>query len=180
MRLPCMAIQQPYADLVVRGVKDVENRGSAMPSTLRGQWCAIYASKTLAPVGSWMDAKWTSGVTGGVFAWPWDTDVKAARKQCTRGAIVGLVRWRDSDGPYRAVSSRSPWAQPGAHHWTYSDRVLLAEPVPLNSGRQSLLWYLDEKVTALVMRAVAEVVAPWHELVHAEREPRTDLTGCDV
>jgi hypothetical protein len=156
MHLACMAIQQPFADLVVRGVKDVENRSSQMPRTLRGQWCAIYASKTLAPVPFWIDAKWTAGVTGGVHAWPWDadTDIKAARKQCTRGAIVGLVRWHESQRYYLSYEKRSPWAQPGAHHWAYSDRILLAEPVPLpDGGRQNLNWYLDDQVSAAVLAA---------------------------
>lgn len=145
-RLPCMAIQQPYADLIVRGVKDVENRNRALPDQLRGKWCAIYASKTLAPVGSWVDAKWTAGVTGGVYAWPWDTDVNASRKQCTRGAIVGLVRWESS-----TKTSKSPWAQPGAHHWTYSNHVLLAEPVPLDHGFQSIYWHLDDETREAVL-----------------------------
>jgi hypothetical protein len=156
MNLACMAIQQPFADLVVRGVKDVENRGSAMPSTLRGQWCAIYASKTLAPVASWMWAMDTwSGFSAS--AWPFkgsDCTLQSDRKQCTRGAIVGLVRWRDSQRYYLSYEKRSPWARPGAHHWTYSDRILLAEPVPLpDGGRQNLNWYLDEEVTVAVLAA---------------------------
>jgi hypothetical protein len=148
MHLACMAIQQPFADLVVRGVKDVENRSSQMPRTLRGQWCAIYASKTLAPVPSWIEAHWFASVRES--AWPWSLDVKAARKQCTRGAIVGLVKWETST--QSTHKNLSPWAQPGAHHWTYSDRVLLAESVPLpDGGRQSLVWYLDERVTEAVL-----------------------------
>jgi hypothetical protein len=163
MPLACMAIQQPFADLVVRGVKDVENRGSAMPSTLRGQWCAIYASKTLAPVPFWIEAMLLCSpdyaATGRIPSperpathWPWTNEVKAARKQCTRGAIVGLVRWASSTQSTRR--NLSPWAQPGAHHWAYSDRILLAEPVPLpDGGRQNLNWYLDEEVTAAVLAA---------------------------
>lgn len=147
MRLACMAVQQPFADLLVRGVKDVENRGSAMPSTLRGQWCAIYASKTLAPVGSWIDAFHSYMSRTNETWWPWSTDHRVGRRQCTRGAIVGLVRWEKSER-----KSRSPWANPGAHHWTYSDRVLLANPIHLLSGgRQSLVWYLDEQITAFVL-----------------------------
>jgi predicted transcriptional regulator len=152
MKLACMAIQQPYADLVVRGVKDVENRGSAMPSTLRGQWCAIYASKTLAPVGSWIQAIWIAGSRQ--EQWPWEKDISVARKQCTRGAIVGLVRWRESQRYYLSHEKRSPWARPGAHHWTYSDRILLAEPVPLpDGGRQNLNWYLDDATYNAVLDA---------------------------
>lgn len=144
-RLPCMAIQQPYASLVVRGVKDVENRSRVLPEQLRGKWCAIYASKTLAPVAMWIEAhrnEHSRSVVG--------VDIKAARKQAVRGAIVGLVRWESS-----TRTSRSPWAEPGAHHWTYSDRVVLAEPVPLESGCQSIYWYLSEEIRHDVARRVA-------------------------
>jgi hypothetical protein len=165
MTLPCMAIQQPFADLVVRGVKDVENRSSPMPRTLRGQWCAIYASRTLAPVPFWIEAMLLCSpdyaATGRIPSperpathWPWTNEVKAARKQCTRGAIVGLVRWRESQRYYLSYEKRSPWAQPGAHHWTYSDRILLAEPVPLpDGGRQNINWYLDDATYNAVLDA---------------------------
>lgn len=150
MPLACMALQQPFADLVVRGVKPIENRSSPMPRTLRGQWCAIYASKTLAPVPFWIEARFLAGQCQS--DWPWSLDVKAARKQCTRGAIVGLVQW---DGSSQIARRYLPqWAQPDAEHWTYSDRLLLAVPVPLpDGGKQNLNWYLDDQVTAAVLAA---------------------------
>lgn len=153
-----MAIQQPYADLVVRGIKPVENRDSAMPRQLHGRWCAIYASKTLAPVGCWHESWHAAYVSAhedpDEFApWPWSHDIKAARKQCTRGAIIGLVRWASSTQSTR--KGRSPWAQYGAHHWTYSERVVLSEPVPLERGCQSLYWYLDEETYGALMDTVS-------------------------
>jgi hypothetical protein len=185
-RLPCMAVKQPYASLLVSGIKDVENRSSAMPEQLRGRWCAIYASKTLATVGSWVHAvNLTAGVHTVGMPWPafpGTHDLQTARKQATRGAIVGLVKWVDSAKYYPGRSyTKSPWAESGAHHWTYSDRIVLPEPVPLpDGGCQSLYWYLDALTRSNVLAAVKAVAAPWHELVYEEPEPLTDLTGCDV
>lgn len=153
MRLPCMAVQQPNATLLVDGVKDVENRNSAMPSTLIGQWCAVYASKTLAPVGSWIEAAWRCHD----YQWPWPHGQQAARKECVRGAVVGLVRWYCSTRLYRSGDKRSPWAQPGAHHWTYSERIVLQDPVPLvDGGKQSVPFYLDEQTTLEVIASAAD------------------------
>jgi hypothetical protein len=152
MSLACLAEQQPFASLIVIGVKDIENRNSALPATLVGQWCAIYASKTLAPVYSWIDARWTCSHAS---LWPWAQDVKVARKEVVRGAVVGLVRWDTSHRMCRAPCS--PWAQPGAHHWTYSERIVLPEPVPLpDGGQQAVPFYLDEATTRLVIAAAAD------------------------
>lgn len=141
-----MAVKQPYASLLVTGVKDVENRGRALPEQLRGRWCAIYASKTLATVGSWLYAYHNySALSEPSSFWPWTPNHRIARKQCVTGAIVGLVKWAGSRTVRKAMDAHmSPWAQPGASHWTYSDRIVLPEPVPLpDGGYQSIYWYLD-------------------------------------
>lgn len=190
-RMPCMAVKQPWASLLVSGTKDVENRSSALPDQLRGRWCAIYASKTLATVGSWIDAfhRYSSVAETTAF-WPWTPNHKIARKLCVRGAIVGLVKWDASRTVRKAMDAHtSPWAEPGMHHWTYSDRIVLPEPVPLTDGGcQSLYWYLSDDTMLALMTRIADtgrdipmdVLAAWSSAGVPEREPLTDITGCDV
>lgn len=165
-RLPCMAVKQPWADLLVRGIKDVENRNSAMHANLVGQWCAIYASRTLATAGQWIDAYDLWKRSGSSRSdWPLADPRLLARKQCVRGAIVGLVRWEQSNR-WEYGKPRSPWANPGVDHWTYSDRIVLPEPVPLpDGGKQSLYWYLDDEIARLVVQQTERVTGDWFRYV---------------
>jgi hypothetical protein len=187
-----MAVKQPYASLLVAGIKDVENRSSAMPGQLRDRWCAIYASKTLAPVGSWIEAYYKAlhydgaRLPTGYKAWPFSDSVKASRKQCTTGAIVGLVKWSESTLYAHHSTKCSPWADPGMHHWTYSDRIVLPEPVPLpDGGCQSLYWYLSEDTRRLVVHAgmaagIVSVDDVRLALIGEAGEQPAAITGGDV
>lgn len=99
-RVPALTIRQPWASLIVDGVKDVENR----------TWRTRYRGLMLVHAGSGRDAE---GIrTYGHLV-----------KDLTPGAILGLVHLDDI-----VENDPSPWALPGNLHWKLSRAERFDEP----------------------------------------------------
>jgi hypothetical protein len=116
--LRVLSVRQPYADLILRGVKDVENR--SRPTNYRGL-LLIHASKSAAL------AKTLSGETvGDDERWPdWQS--------LAYGAIVGAVELTECLD-VRGLSARkraaiSPFAN-GPYCWRLAGAQQWAKPVP--------------------------------------------------
>jgi hypothetical protein len=107
IELRALSVRQPWAQLIVEGSKDVENRTWSTP--YRGI-VAVHAALQPDPFG------WRRYVRAG--------DVLAF------GAIIGwctLVRV--------TTDAISPWAAKGLQHWELDDAHQLEEPIPLQGAR---------------------------------------------
>jgi hypothetical protein len=103
--IKCLSVRQPWAALVVDGVKDIENR--SWPTDYRGP-LLIHAS--LKP----------------------DTEAREQYQLCSepRGAIIGCVEVVDCRQLSRAECGRSKWAAHGQHHWILRNARRFRKPVP--------------------------------------------------
>ena len=104
-----LTLHQPWAELIVRGPKRIENRDWELPAYLRGAYLAIHAGKTLH-VDAWRGAHDTAQVAGLLESLPLLRPLTAAlaaggterqiNKRCKEivqaaapyGAIVGVAR----------------------------------------------------------------------------------------
>lgn len=112
---PAITLKQPWATLVARGIKDVENRTWAPDGDYRGP-VYIHAGQKWddcpLPVELWMPK----------------------RELFTFGAIIGTAEIVNV-----VEDSRSPWAVPGHKHWILTNAETLIEPIPWR-GRLGLWW----------------------------------------
>jgi hypothetical protein len=99
-----LSIRQPWAGLIVDGIKDVENRSQR--THLRGRIC-VHAS--LRPdLG------------------PEVLRLMLSRHQTQDGAVLGTVEIIDC-----VRNANSPWALPYMWHWLLADARPLRRPIPL-------------------------------------------------
>lgn len=142
-----LSIRDPWATLIARGVKDVENR--SWSTRYRGP-LAIQVSQNY-DMGAHLDP-----VAAAAFV---DDDRvrKIKRDEMPRGVIIAVVDLVDCHAPAQAVcrgltpngSRCSLWAQPGTYHFRLENARMLAEPVP---SKGSLgIRDLTPDVTARVM-----------------------------
>lgn len=146
-----LTVWQPYATLLVAGVKDVENRGRAIPSTRIGTRLWIHAGKRIVPEE---DDRFAWGI---LDAMGWGIE----EIQSDAGRLLGSViptGSHDGDsclGRTGETFTRggvvlpasgwcSPWADPDAYHWQVSDAVALDDP-PEIRGQQGL-WRIPEEI----------------------------------
>jgi hypothetical protein len=112
--MKALTIWQPYAALVVNGIKDVENRGWKPPPSLMGERLAIHA-------GMKTDTEVHLSAT-----------MMASTHLHVHGAIIGTVRLAGV-----VNDSGSRWATPGAWQWLLTDPKKFRQPVPAQ-GKQGL------------------------------------------
>lgn len=139
-----LSVRQPWANLIVHGIKDVENRTwktnsrgriyihapakvhilteDDLPLKTRGQWIIdnfdlTYKGVDLYPesfLSQWADL--------------WDNQFTSA--------IVGSVEIVDC-----IRDSKSVWADPDCWHWVLKDPILIDEPILNVKGKLSLWEY---------------------------------------
>ena len=107
--MKALCVRQPWAAVIVSGVKDVENR----------TWTTKYRGPLLI----------CSSLTADVPGLQFDPPVEALM---ARGAIIGVV---DVVDVVRDSSSR--WAESGSWHWLLANARALATPIPIK-GRLGL------------------------------------------
>jgi hypothetical protein len=115
-----LTIRQPWASLIVRGDKDVENRS----------WTTRYRGVFAIHAGQRFDRD----------VQPWQHSIVATIDAFPRGAIVGVVDLMDV---VRDSSSR--WAEPACFHWVLANPRPI-EPIPMR-GRLGL-WTPDVDLPA--------------------------------
>jgi hypothetical protein len=114
-----LTVRQPWAELIMTGDKDVENRRNRIG--YRGE-IAIHVSRTRAPASELEGHDWE----------PWVIDTW--REVRNRGMVIGTVQLIDC-----IRDSMSDWAAPDCWH------LVLAKPrrfkVPIMATGQLGLWY---------------------------------------
>jgi hypothetical protein len=128
--LYALAIWQPWAEAVARGLKDVENRNWPPPVERIGKLLAIHAGLTYDEAGELYLLR--RGV-----ALP-------SRSSLDRGAIIAVARLAG-----RSTCSTSPWAEHGVWHWLLADVVRLANPVRCRGAQQ--IWRVPDAVARRVL-----------------------------
>jgi hypothetical protein len=123
-----LTVRQPWAGLIVAGIKDVENR----------TWfsCDIVGRPLLIH-------------SAGKFWTPLPDDVPRVDGDDVLSAIVGCVFVDDI-----IDCSRSEWAVPGMNHWMLSRAVRFVDPVPC-VGAQNLWTPSDDVVSDCFDRIAA-------------------------
>jgi hypothetical protein len=128
--IPALSIWQPWAWLIVRGFKDVENRTWAPKQ--KPPWLLIHASKRFRPgeiVETIKDIRAARLI-------PEDERVTLNDIKAQTGGIVGIARLTSCLAP--SYDCRSPWADPDSWHWLLKD----ARPLPFHpcKGQQGLFY----------------------------------------
>ncbi|WP_370325271.1 ASCH domain-containing protein [Euzebya sp.] len=137
--MKALTVRQPWASLIVLGVKDVENRSWSAPAGIIGQRIAIHAGKTHNGNefrSALITARW-GGLPGDdepnntmrwIHAW-W------ANRDLPYGAVIGTAVVADC---HQCDGGCSPWAVRGRDwHWSLTDVTEAHDPVEMN-GRLGL------------------------------------------
>lgn len=164
-RIFALTLIQPWAELIVRGPKRVENRSWAPRGMAVGDYLAIHAGAKL-DVGAWNGAVETADAAGLLESLPvlqgYDDlpepargdrfGAHRARSYCTKAvpysAIVGVARLA---GVETEKAPRDPWCfDPNSDPWFFGpvgwrlDKVVAIDPVPC-AGAQGL-WTMPPDV----------------------------------
>lgn len=156
-----LTVRQPWADLIIHGGKDVENRAQRLGRGIPGP-IAIHAGKTVADITPADEAMIRANATEAALesfdAW-WDGE------DVVGGAIIGVVdlvevhaafeclTWQghvDLDGDWQPCS---PWAERTGHHMVLANPRALHQPIPYTGALG--LRRLDEDMTARILAAIA-------------------------
>ncbi|HEX2865030.1 MAG TPA: hypothetical protein VHN99_10715, partial [Deinococcales bacterium] len=134
--LPALSVRQPFVELILRGVKDVENR--SFKTNQRGL-LLLHASATLEPL-NWEDVGET------------DQDLDPAN--LAFGALVGAVNVVDC-----TRERRSSWHEDDAWGWYLGNPVRFAEPIPYK-GAAGIFRVPKALVDAALARATTGLPGP--------------------
>lgn len=125
-RVPCLALDQPYAGLVVAGVKTLETRTWAWP--YEPGWLAVYATRSPD-----LGAIRRLGLAAGLHALGADV----------HGAILGIV-WVAGCRPMRQEDQLAAWHQcePGLFVWPLEEprRFAVPDSATLARGPQKFVY----------------------------------------
>ena len=124
--MKAISIKQPWASLIVHGIKDVENRTWKCPQKYIGQRVLIHAS---------MSAVGTYSIPKRLFI-----NSKACAilesKNLPKGAIVGSVVIEDCVQNHPSV-----WADKCCWNWVLKDAIVFDKPIDGVKGKLSFWEY---------------------------------------
>lgn len=146
-----LTVHQPYATLLAHGVKDIENRGRALPSTRTDRMLWIHAGRTIRPVEAdpfaWEQvaalgwgAEEIQRDAGRILGWVVPLGSHHA-DECLHRTGRGFTR---GGAVLPASAWCSPWGHPDSHHWQMSSGTPIDDP-PDCRGQQGL-WRIPEEI----------------------------------
>ena len=126
-----LTIKQPWASLIIKGIKDVENRRWVIPGQL--------PAAVLIHAGKILDADALEYLRNGD-----NEDCRLAQEAIRNkvlpayaylptSAILGYVTFKEC-----VTNSDSPWAIPGENHWIIDEVYEFDKPIKPVSGKQGL------------------------------------------
>jgi len=133
MKYKVLTVRQPYASLLVGGVKDVENRSRRI--SYRGT-VLIHAGARMHDVVSFLRKRHEFTVEEIAVM----TQANEAEENDLFGCIVGSVEIVDC-----VQDSTSPWAERGQWHWVCRNAKVFDHPVRDVKGRLGL-WDWDGEI----------------------------------
>lgn len=131
--MKAITILQPWASLIVRGVKDIENKTWPCPKKYIGQRVLIHTSATSAgmrnPNSVFTKEQWDS------FSLGYQREIICGDGFPT-SAIIGSIEIVGC-----VVNHPSIWAEKGVYNWVLANPILFEKPIPAK-GRLSF-WEYD-------------------------------------
>lgn len=116
-----LSIKNPWADIILRADKDIENRTWKLPLELKGAWFLVHATKK-----------------NDDLAMRKIKDLNPEIMSAQNGKIIGAIRISDC-----VTNSKSKWAQKGQNHWVISDKILFKPSDYIEAKGQLGLWNFD-------------------------------------
>jgi hypothetical protein len=126
-----LTITQPWASLLARGDKRVENRTWAPPEELVGEQVALHASREFDQFDRYLIRR--------------RYGIAIEQADCPLGAVVAVGRLTDV-----LRESQDPWFM-GPYGWVFTD-ITRIDPVPCRGARR--LWTLPPDVLLRVERGL--------------------------
>jgi adenine-specific DNA-methyltransferase len=145
-----LSVQNPWSDLICRGLKDVENR--SWPTDYRGRLYIHSSGSPMTPV----EAKHELGASvlrdsPEVRSWLQEGMSKGATESwLTSRAIIGYVEIVDC-----VRDSTSSWAEEDQYHWVLADPKLFDEPMTDVPGQLKIWTFDPEKHRNFGLKRVA-------------------------
>lgn len=140
MIYPVISIRQPWAALIVNGIKNIENRRWRLPDKYRNTTVLIHSSTKPTFSISEMETEAARRGWGGVYGLSPFSNLT--------GAIIGAVRFSGDLWSYNNPSP-SPWADEakrftrdyGELHWWLIDKAQALLPIPAQGKLR--FWQFD-------------------------------------
>ena len=132
--MKALTIKQPWASLIVHGIKDIENRTWPCPKKYIGQRVLIHSSaipvEMINPNSVFTRQQWDS------FSLGFQREIICGEGYIN-SAIIGSVEIIDC-----VINHPSIWAEKGVYNWLLANPILFPEPIPAK-GKLSL-WEYDK------------------------------------
>jgi len=131
MKYKVLSVRQPYANLIVKGYKDVENRSRR--TNYRGL-LLIHASAKVHDIVPYVRNQ-TRGVFTGIYQKILaEADLCDMQPDLNYSAIVGCVKLVDCENEHP-----SEWAEKGMWHWVCENQIWFKKPI-VNVKGQLGIW----------------------------------------
>lgn len=128
-----ITIKQPWASLIVHGIKDIENRTWPCPKKYLGQRVLIHSSavpiEMINPICVFTRQQWDS------FSLGFQREIICG-EEYVNSAIIGSVEIVDC-----VMNHPSIWAGKGVYNWVLANPTLFEEPIENVRGRLSFWDY---------------------------------------
>ena len=169
--MKAISIKQPWASLIVHGIKDIENRTWKCPQKYIGQRILIHASAKPTVKGNciscWMTEDQYKFITLNISSGKRLNDICFLEHYSS--AIIGSVKIVSC-----VQNNSSVWAEKGVFNWVLSEPILYENPIENVKGKLSF-WDYDgiEEVTiecpecGFIQPAVVNCnTAPFNTYIH--------------
>lgn len=160
--MKAITIKQPWASLIVHGIKDVENRTWRCPDKYIGQRVLIHAGKE-------RDGQEKPLLTGKQYDLVGGVSGYATHILGTRGAIIGSVEIVDC-----VINHPSIWAEKGVFNWLLANPIIYEEPIENVKGKLSFWDYPGIQEVKIECPSCGSIeiaiedytTVPWHTYIH--------------
>jgi ASCH domain protein len=129
IKMKAITIKQPWASLIVHGIKDIENRTWPCPKKYLGQRVLIHASGKPLNYDNFYDSILTNEQ---LLALPENKEWKDF-SFCT-GSIIGSIEIVDCVQNHSSI-----WAEKEVYNWVLANPILFESPIENVKGRLSLV-----------------------------------------
>ncbi len=142
-KLPCLTLWQPYASLLIRGIKFHETRKWAPPEKLLGKRFVIHSALLRPRVHLWTDelVELLRELELGPVGLPLDPTIWPLGMALGTAELMTYNRVERIAPNDHADLVAGDW-RPGRWAWRFDNRIPFREPRPMR-GRQGI-FYIDE------------------------------------
>lgn len=150
--VPVLKVRQPYADELVNGTKDIENRTwSLRPPQGFPLWVVIASCRAMPTVRAVTDVHRRRTAAG---LGPLPSGSTASKTAYAYGHIIGMVLVESCDDTHE-----SAWYVAGHKAWVVSTAIRFAQPIPMDvDDKMQIIAYMRNRMhyREPIMRALDE------------------------